>query len=70
MKYMFLLQRVSQVLPTGSTILDFAYDIHTDIGDTCIGAKVNNRLMPLSHELWNGISSTSLLSKQHPKDEG
>jgi GTP pyrophosphokinase len=41
-------------LPAGSTPLDFAYRIHTDIGHRCIGAKVNNRLVPLDHRLRNG----------------
>ena len=40
--------------PAGSTPLDFAYRIHTDIGHTCIGAKVNGRLMPLEYQLQNG----------------
>jgi len=41
-------------LPAGSTPLDFAYRIHTDIGHSCIGAKVNNRLVPLDYKLDNG----------------
>jgi guanosine-3',5'-bis(diphosphate) 3'-pyrophosphohydrolase len=41
-------------LPAGSTPLDFAYRIHTDIGHRCIGAKVNNRLVPLDYRLKNG----------------
>ena len=41
-------------LPAGATPLDFAYRIHTDIGHACIGAKVNNRLMPLDYKLKNG----------------
>ena len=41
-------------LPAGSTPLDFAYRIHTDIGHRCIGAKVNNRLVPLDYRLRNG----------------
>ena len=40
--------------PAGSTPLDFAYRIHTDIGHTCIGAKVNGRLVPLECQLQNG----------------
>src|SRR5690606_25301231 len=40
-----------RVLPKNSTTLDFAFDIHTDIGLSCIGAKVNGKLMPLSHVL-------------------
>ena len=41
-------------LPAGSTPLDFAYRIHTDVGHSCIGAKVNNRLVPLDYKLKNG----------------
>jgi GTP diphosphokinase / guanosine-3',5'-bis(diphosphate) 3'-diphosphatase len=41
-------------LPTGSTPLDFAYRIHTDVGHSTIGAKVNNRLVPLDYKLNNG----------------
>jgi GTP pyrophosphokinase len=68
--YIFTPKGELRVLPTGSTILDFAYDIHTDIGDSCIGAKVNNRLMPLSYELQNGDQLDIIRSsKQHPKEE-
>jgi GTP pyrophosphokinase len=41
-------------LPAGSTPLDFAYRIHTDVGHSTIGAKVNNRLVPLDYKLKNG----------------
>jgi len=41
-------------LPKGATPLDFAFRIHTDLGYQCIGAKVNGRLVPLSHALSNG----------------
>lgn len=41
-------------LPAGSTIIDFAYRIHTDIGDHCRGGKVNGRLEPLTYKLKNG----------------
>ena len=52
--YIFTPKGDLRVLPIGATTLDFAYDIHTDIGDSCIGAKVNNRLVPLSHQLDSG----------------
>ena len=41
-------------LPKGATPIDFAYAVHTDVGDTCVGAKVNGRNMPLMTELKNG----------------
>lgn len=41
-------------LPAGSTPVDFAYRIHSDIGDTCVGAKVNGRIVPLNTQLKNG----------------
>ena len=41
-------------LPAGATPLDFAYRIHTDVGHRCIGAKINNRLVPLDYRLKNG----------------
>ncbi len=41
-------------LPRGATPVDFAYAVHSQIGDSCVGAKVNGRLMPLRHELQNG----------------
>ncbi|MGC4048863.1 MAG: bifunctional (p)ppGpp synthetase/guanosine-3',5'-bis(diphosphate) 3'-pyrophosphohydrolase [Paludibaculum sp.] len=42
------------VLPRDATSVDFAYAIHTDVGHTCIGAKVNGRMVPLKHPLRNG----------------
>jgi len=41
-------------LPKGATPLDFAYRIHTHIGQTCVGARVNGRMVPLKHELQSG----------------
>lgn len=41
-------------LPRGATPIDFAYAVHTDVGDSCVGAKVNGRVMPLVTELKNG----------------
>ncbi len=57
-------------LPNGATALDFAFEIHTDIGATCIGAKVNHKLVPLSHELQNGDQVEIITSsKQSPKED-
>ena len=41
-------------LPRGATPVDFAYAVHSQVGDTCVGAKINGRLLPLRHELQNG----------------
>ncbi|MBV9653779.1 MAG: bifunctional (p)ppGpp synthetase/guanosine-3',5'-bis(diphosphate) 3'-pyrophosphohydrolase [Acetobacteraceae bacterium] len=41
-------------LPRGATPVDFAYAVHSHIGDTCVGARVNGRMMPLRYELQNG----------------
>lgn len=68
--YVFTPKGQLRVLPTGSTILDFAFDIHTQIGLTCIGAKVNNKLVPLSHQLKSGNQVEIITSsKQKPNDE-
>lgn len=68
--YVFTPKGDLRVLPTGATILDFAYDIHTAIGDKCIGAKVNNRLVPLSYQLQNGDQLEIITSpKQKPTEE-
>src|SRR5437763_91237 len=42
------------VLPRDSTPIDFAYTIHTEVGHTCVGAKVNGRMVPLRHKLHSG----------------
>jgi len=50
-------------LPTGSTPLDFAYRIHTDLGHRCVGAKVNGRLVSLNYHLKNGEVVEVVVSK-------
>jgi GTP pyrophosphokinase len=52
--YVFTPKGESKPLPKGATALDFAYYIHSKIGNRAIAAKVNHRLVPLSHELKNG----------------
>ena len=55
-----------KTMPTGCTALDFAFSIHTFLGSHCIGAKVNHKLVPLSHKLKSGDQVEILTSKsQH-----
>jgi GTP pyrophosphokinase len=68
--YIYTPKGEMRVLPKGATALDFAFDIHSELGAHCIGAKVNYRLVPLSHPLKSGdqvevISS----SKQKPSED-
>jgi len=59
-----------RVLPKGATALDFAFDIHTELGRHCIGAKVNYRLVPLSHQLDSGDQVEVITSsKQNPSED-
>lgn len=57
-------------LPLDATALDFAFEIHSDLGASCIGAKVNHKLVPLSHKLQNGDQVEIITSnKQTPKED-
>lgn len=49
--------------PEGATVLDFAFDIHSDVGTTCLGAKIGGRAVPIRHKLQNGDKVEILTSK-------
>ena len=53
-------------LALGATVLDFAYHVHTEVGHRCQGAKVNGRIVPLTHRLQTG-NRVEILTAKHPK---
>ena len=53
-----------KMLPQGSTVLDFAYEVHTTVGETCNGAKVNGRVVPIRQPLTNGDKVEIITSKK------
>ncbi|EKD24330.1 MAG: hypothetical protein ACD_81C00051G0002 [uncultured bacterium] len=56
-------------LPTGSTPIDFAYQIHSEIGDHCVGAKVNNKMVPLDYQIESGDLVDILVQKNKKPSE-
>jgi guanosine-3',5'-bis(diphosphate) 3'-pyrophosphohydrolase len=58
-----------RTIPSGATALDFAFEIHTKIGEHCIGAKVNHKLVPLSYKLKGGDQVELLTSKKQTPTE-
>ncbi|MDR1973688.1 MAG: RelA/SpoT family protein [Bacteroidales bacterium] len=58
-----------KTLPSGATVLDFAFQIHTDIGLSAIGAKVNHTLVPINHPLRNGDQVEIIYSKNQKPTE-
>lgn len=68
--YVFTPKGELRTMAVGSTALDFAYEIHSDLGDHCLGAKVNNKLVPLSYILQSGDQLEIISSeKQSPKED-
>ena len=61
--YVFTPKGDLKTLPKGSTALDFAFEIHTQIGMTCLGVKVNGKLVPLSYLLSSGDQVEIITSK-------
>ncbi len=59
-----------KMLPVGATALDFAFSVHTAVGSKCIGAKVNHKLVPISHKLRSGDQIEIITSaKQKPSED-
>jgi len=63
--YVFTPKGDVKSFPKGSTPIDFAYSVHTDVGHRCVGAKVNGKLVPLKHELKTGDIVEVLTSPHH-----
>ncbi len=62
--YIFTPEGDLKQLPIGSTVLDFAYEVHSRVGETCNGARVNGRMVPIRHELTNGDKVEIITSKK------
>jgi len=62
--YVFTPKGDLKTLRAGATVIDFAYEIHTAVGRQCIGAKINNKLYPITHKLENGSQVQIITSKK------
>jgi len=68
--YVFTPRGEVKSFPKGATIIDFAYSIHSEIGEKCIGARVNGKMVPLRYQLKNGnIVEITTSAKQHPNKD-
>jgi GTP pyrophosphokinase len=63
--YVFTPQREVKVFPREATPVDFAYQIHTEVGHRCVGARVNGKIVPLHYQLQNGDVVEILTAKRH-----
>ncbi|MCS6833569.1 MAG: TGS domain-containing protein, partial [Flammeovirgaceae bacterium] len=68
--YVFTPKGDLRTLPSKSTVLDFAFDIHSELGARCIGAKIHGKLVPLNHELQNGDQVEILTANKTRVNEG
>ena len=59
-----------RTLPYGATALDFAFDVHTQVGLSCLGAKINQKLVPINYKLQNGDQVEILTSSKQKPSEG
>ena len=67
--YVFTPKGAIKKLPRGATVVDFAYAVHTDVGNTCVAARIDHQMSPLSSRLYNGQTVeiiTSQASRPHP----
>jgi GTP pyrophosphokinase len=64
--YLFTPKGLIMTLPRGATAVDFAYSVHTDIGNRCVAVKINDELMPLRTELKNG-DRVEIITAAHAK---
>lgn len=63
--YVFTPQGEVKVLPRGASPVDFAYEVHTEVGHRCVGARVNGKLVPLRYELQNGDTIEIMTAANH-----
>lgn len=67
--YVFTPRGDVKAFPRGATPVDFAYGIHSEVGEKCIGARINRRMVPLKYQLKNGQTVEIITSpKQHPSN--
>ncbi len=68
--YVFTPEGEVKAFPKGSTPIDFAYSIHSEVGHHCVGARINGKMVPLKYELQTGdVVEIITSSKQHPSSD-